>query len=353
MAQPSAWSTQQLAEFLAVVSSFETEASAALGAVERAAEAVDAEVAAIVRNGQVIASVGYPAGSVPVGDLEAVAKGVTRRLSVPGAGMSRACAVPLDDPEDGTLVVARSGTEGLSREEVGLLHGMARVTSMTVRLLRLLEQERSFRGELAASRARVVAAADEMRRRIERNLHDGTQQRLVALTFRLRGVRAGVPEDLPELRRELADVEDGLGGLLDELREISRGLHPGILSKGGLGPALKSLVPRTPLPVQLDVRVLERLPEPLEVAAYYVVSEALANAAKHADASAAHVALEVKDGALCVHIWDDGRGGADPARGSGIVGLRDRVEAIGGTMVMTSPPGKGTSLLVELPIGAE
>ncbi len=350
MSPTAAWSTQQLAEFLGVVSSFETEASAALGAVERAAEALDAEVAAIVRHGQVIASVGYPAGSAPVADLMAVARGVSGRLSIPGCGVSPACAVSLDPPMDGSLVVARSGQEGLSREEVSVLHGMARVTSMTMRLLRLLEQERSFRAELAASRMRVVAAADEARRRIERNLHDGAQQHLVTLAFELRGVRAAVPPELPGVAAELSRIEEGLASLLEELREISRGLHPTVLSKSGLGPALKSVVRRQPLSVELDLRVPERLPEPVEVAAYYVVSEALTNTAKHAEASLAHVEVEADDGVLRLRIHDDGRGGADPARGSGIVGLRDRVETLGGTMALTSPPGAGTSILVELPV---
>ncbi len=350
MARTAAWSTQQLAEFLGVVSSFETAASAALGAVERAAEALDAEVAALVRDGVAIASVGYPGGRAPVDDLLAVACGTTRELPIPGFGMSQACAVPLDQPADGTLVVARSGADAFSPEEIGVLHGMARVTSMTMRLLRVLERERSFRAELAESRRRLVAAADEARRRIERNLHDGAQQRLVTLTFKARGLQGALPAELPGVRRELANVEHELSTLLEELREISRGLHPALLSKGGLDPAIRSLLRRTSLSVQLDIRVPERPPEPLEVAAYYLVSEALTNTAKHADASKAQVEVEVDGSVLRVRVADDGRGGADPARGSGIVGLRDRVEAVGGTMAVTSPPGEGTSILALFPL---
>jgi signal transduction histidine kinase len=145
-------------------------------------------------------------------------------------------------------------------------------------------------------------------------------------------------------------VEEGLRGLLDELREISRGVHPAILSEGGLGSALKSLARRSAVPVELDVRAVERLPEPVEVAAYYVVSEALANATKHASASLAQVTLEMRDGTLHLSICDDGVGGADAAHGSGILGLTDRVEALGGTIAVRSPRGEGTTIVVELPL---
>lgn len=206
------------------------------------------------------------------------------------------------------------------------------------------------RTDLVASRRRVVAAGDQMRRRIERNLHDGVQQQLVTLALKLRGARDGIPGELPQARAELARVEEGLANVLGELREISRGVHPAILSEGGIGPAVKSLTRRAALPVNLDVRVAERLPEAVEVAAYYVVSESLANAVKHASASAAEVEVKIDNGALRVRVRDDGTGGADPAKGSGIVGLRDRVEALGGSMVLASPPGEGTSMLAEFPL---
>jgi signal transduction histidine kinase len=205
--------------------------------------------------------------------------------------------------------------------------------------------------ELAASRARVVAAADQARRRIERDLHDGTQQRLVSLLLEVRAVEAAVPPDLAELRAQLARVADGLTGALDDLREISRGVHPAILSEGGLGPALKALARRSVVPVELEVQVEARLPEPVEVAAYYVVSEALANAAKHAHASLAQVDVQADDGRLHLAVRDDGVGDAAPGRGgSGLVGLSDRVQALGGTISVTSPSGQGTTVLVDLPI---
>jgi signal transduction histidine kinase len=207
------------------------------------------------------------------------------------------------------------------------------------------------REELAASRTRVVAAGDLARRRIERDLHDGTQQRLVSLVLDLRAAEAAVPPERPELRAQLARVADGLTGALDELRELSRGIHPAILSEGGLSPALKALARRSVVPVELDLHVQARLPEPVEVAAYYVVSEALANAAKHARASAAHVDVQTRDVTLHLSVRDDGVGGAAPGRGSGLVGLTDRVEALGGTIAVHSPAGQGTTLEVHLPIG--
>jgi signal transduction histidine kinase len=206
------------------------------------------------------------------------------------------------------------------------------------------------RAELAASRARVVAASDETRRRIERNLHDGVQQRLVSLTFELRGAGAAAPEELQE---QLARIEEGLVGALDDLREISRGIHPAILSKGGLEVALKSMARRSAVPVELDVWIEGQLPERVEVAAYYVASEALANAAKHAKASAVEVHVAPRDDALQLSISDNGVGGADPGKGSGLVGLSDRVAAVGGTISVRSQTGAGTSLEVRLPMDGD
>jgi signal transduction histidine kinase/uncharacterized protein YoaH (UPF0181 family) len=206
------------------------------------------------------------------------------------------------------------------------------------------------RAELDASRARIVATADATRRRIERDLHDGAQQQLVWLALALRAAQATVPEDLEQHRSELDRIVDGLTAALDDLREVALGIHPAGLSEDGLTPALKRLVARSPLRVNLDFRADGRFPEPVEVATYYVVSESLTNAAKHADTPVVDVALAVDDGALRVEVRDDGCGGADPAAGSGLLGLKDRVEAIGGTMHLTSPPGAGTSLRVELPL---
>jgi signal transduction histidine kinase len=159
-----------------------------------------------------------------------------------------------------------------------------------------------------------------------------------------------VPPELPELQAQLSRVAEGLTGALEELQEISRGIHPAILAHGGLAAALKTLARRSTVPVELDVRTETRLPEPVEVAVYYIVSEALTNTAKHAHASTVQVTVEAHDGLLELSIRDDGCGGADPTRGSGLIGLTDRVDAVGGTITVGSPVGEGTTLLVTLPI---
>jgi signal transduction histidine kinase len=206
------------------------------------------------------------------------------------------------------------------------------------------------RAELTASRARVVAAADEARRRFERDLHDGAQQRLVSLGLALRTAEGLVLPGQQALKEQISDVVAGLAGIAQDLREISRGIHPAILSKGGLGPALKALARRCTVPVELDVGVDRRLPECAEVAAYYVVAEALTNAAKHARAYEVNVCVEVEDADLRLLIRDDGIGGADARKGSGLTGLIDRVEALGGQMKISSHAGNGTSLLVKIPL---
>ena len=206
--------------------------------------------------------------------------------------------------------------------------------------------------ELTASRARIVATADETRRRIEHDLHDGAQQRLVTLALRLRMAQAAVPAGLSDLSAELGRVSAGLTDTLDELREYARGIHPAILTERGLVPALKALARRSPVPVTLDVRAKARLPERIEVTAYYVVSEALTNVARHARASAVRVTVDAADGVVRLSVRDDGVGGADPAGGSGLVGLKDRVEAIGGTLTVQSRRAEGTRLVAELPVGA-
>jgi PAS domain S-box-containing protein len=205
------------------------------------------------------------------------------------------------------------------------------------------------RADLAASRARIVAAGDETRRRIERDLHDGAQQRLVSLGLQLRAAQDAAPPGDQALSQELAGVASGLGEVLAELRELSRGIHPAILTDGGLAPALKALARRSPVPVRLDVSVPGRLPQRVEVAAYFIISEALANVAKHARASMVQLRAGLQDGALELVIRDDGIGGADPSRGSGLIGLADRAEALGGTIALSSPPGAGTQITVSLP----
>jgi signal transduction histidine kinase len=208
------------------------------------------------------------------------------------------------------------------------------------------------RVELAASRARIVAAADETRRRIERDLHDGTQQSLVSLALDLRTAEAKVPPELVQVRAQLARTADGLAAAVDNLREISRGIHPAILSRGGLAAALNLLARRSAVPVQLDVSGQRPLPDSVQVAVYYVVSEALTNVAKHAHASVVRVHGATEGGVLRLSIADDGVGGAEPGHGTGLIGLRDRIEALGGRIEIASPWGNGTTLLVALPVAS-
>ena len=206
--------------------------------------------------------------------------------------------------------------------------------------------------ELTTSRARIVAAADQARRRIERDLHDGAQQRLVSLALQLRAARAAVPPGLGDLGADLDRAAAAAAGALDELRDTARGIHPAILAEGGLRPALAMLARRSPVPVELQVGAGGRLPEQVEVSAYYVVAEALTNAAKHARASAVSVQVEVAGDVLRVAVRDDGAGGGGFGGGTGLAGLKDRVEALRGRIFLDSPRGAGTTLRVELPLTA-
>jgi signal transduction histidine kinase len=208
----------------------------------------------------------------------------------------------------------------------------------------------SAHDELAASRQRIVEASDAERRRIERNLHDGAQQRLVTLTLGLRLAHAKVRTSPEEAEKLLEVYSQELAQALTELRELARGIHPAILTEHGLGPALEALAVRTPLPVELDVRLPERLAEPVEIASYYIVSEALANVAKHAKASSAKVRVERFEGRVEVEISDDGAGGAHADGGSGLRGLRDRVETLNGELWIESSAGQGTLVRAELPV---
>lgn len=205
------------------------------------------------------------------------------------------------------------------------------------------------RDELTASRARIVAAGDAARRRIERDLHDGTQQRLVTLGLELRMAQADVPGDNERLRSRLSWSIRETTDVVRELRELSRGIHPAVLAKGGIAPALATLARRSAVPVDCHLDVGHRLCDQIEVAVYYVVSEALTNAAKHSHATHVDVDLTADGSGVRLSIRDDGIGGADPRHGSGLIGLRDRVEALGGEVTVVSPPNAGTTLLVRLP----
>jgi signal transduction histidine kinase len=205
--------------------------------------------------------------------------------------------------------------------------------------------------QLAASRARIVEAGDTERRRLERNLHDGAQQRLVSLALLLRQLEGPLQADPQEAMRLLASARQELDLALHELRALAHGIHPGILGERGLGDALEALAARAPVPVRLAAVPKLRFPEPVEVAAYYVVAEAVTNAAKHASATQVTVRATKADDRLLIEVSDDGVGGAVVEDGSGLRGLCDRVEALGGLLDISSPPGAGTTLLADIPLG--
>ena len=244
----------------------------------------------------------------------------------------------------GVISVARTGEQALPAGTEVRLAGFTELIGTAV-------SNAEAQAALTASRARIVAAADTARRRIERDLHDGAQQHLVSLALQLRAIQAEVPPDDGDLAARLDGVAVGLGSALDELRELAGGIHPAALVGGGLGQALKTLARRSAVPVRLDLSVDGRLPEAIELAAYYVVAEALTNAAKHADATGIDVQVAARPGVLWTCVRDNGRGGADTTHGSGLVGLIDRIEALGGRIWLHSPPGAGTTIEVAVPLG--
>ena len=213
---------------------------------------------------------------------------------------------------------------------------------------RLQADLRARLSDLRASRARIVEADDTARRKLERDLHDGAQQRLVSISIVLRVVAGKLPEGAPE-GKLLESAREELTASLEELRNIARGIHPAILSDHGLSVALESLAARAPVNVKLAVDLPERPPAQLEVAAYYLVAEGLTNVAKYADAQSAKIAIMRENGSLIVELTDDGKGGADPHNGSGLRGLADRVEALDGRLKIWSPPAGGTRLRAEIP----
>jgi signal transduction histidine kinase len=266
-----------------------------------------------------------------------------------GLGASVGVPVNVEDRLWGMIAVSSIRAQPLPADTEARLAGF---TELVATALANAESQ----AQLTASRARIVAAADEARRRIERDLHDGAQQRLVSLALQARAAQATAPPGATELRAQLDDLATEATTALDELRELARGIHPAILVERGLPAALKTLARRCTVPVRVDVVTNRRLPEPIEIAAYYAVAEALTNAVKHAHASTINLQVDTAatgDGAdaLRVCVRDDGRGGADLSGGSGLVGLKDRVEALGGRLWVQSVPGAGTTVQAELPLG--
>ncbi|HEU5288145.1 MAG TPA: histidine kinase, partial [Candidatus Limnocylindria bacterium] len=261
----------------------------------------------------------------------------------------------LPDGEDRTVTMVERDGRRIAAfihdpavDDEQLMRSACAAAALALENERLQAQLRAQLAEVRSSRARIVEATEEERRRIERDLHDGTQQRLVsiAMTLGLAEARAGNDSAAREL---IAESRTAMSAALRELRELSQGIHPGILNDRGLAPALDDLVTRLRLPVALEVALTERLPARVETTAYYVVSEGLTNIAKYAHAASAQVRVRRENGAALIEIADDGAGGADPSKGSGLRGLRDRVEALGGRFAVTSPPGHGTTIRAELP----
>jgi signal transduction histidine kinase len=276
---------------------------------------------------------GYGRSAVPVG-----ADGVT----VTDADAS----IPVRHQGEllGLIGVKKSPGEAVTPAESKLLEDLASQAGLVLRNVRLIE-------ELRTSRQRLVAAQDEERRRLERDLHDGAQQRLVAISLALRMARGMVrPDGDPDLGSRIDQASEQLAQALSELREFARGIHPAILTERGLVPALGSLAERSTVPATVEASVDARLPAPVEATAYFVVSEALANVGKYSKATAVTIRVDASDQLLTVEVADDGVGGADPSGGSGLRGLTDRVAAVDGILEVRSPVGEGTRLTIRLPV---
>jgi signal transduction histidine kinase len=280
-------------------------------------------------------------------DRQTYADGEGRRVELPEPGSGR--AVTLLGPAAAPVVALVHDPALLERR--ALLASAGAAARLALENERLQAQLRAQLAELRASRARMVSAGDEERRRLERDLHDGAQQRLLSLGLALQLARAKLGPDADGAADLLAEADDELRAALDELRELARGIHPAVLTEQGLGPAVSSLADRSPVPVTIASLPERRLPAPAEAAAYFIVSEALANVAKYAHASSVRVNVAETNGGVLVDVDDDGVGGADPARGSGLRGLADRVHALDGQLTVDSPPGHGTHLHAAIPCG--
>jgi signal transduction histidine kinase len=253
---------------------------------------------------------------------------------------------------DGGRPLAAIVHDAALREHPELFDSVVAILRLALENEQLQAEVRGQLREVTESRARIVTAGEEERRRIERDLHDGAQQRLVAVLLRLQQARAlaadpAVPD---ELQKGLDGIADELGHATRELRELARGIHPAILEEDGLGPAVAGLARRSTIPVDVEIDVGGRLPSAIESTAYFTIAESLTNAQRHAEAGRASVRLSRADGILSVEVDDDGRGGADPGRGSGLRGLDDRVTALGGHLEINSEPGRGTRVRASLPI---
>ena len=290
----------------------------------------------------VAATVSRTRQSARMDSWEDAAGPIAQRVRELGVRSRIGAPIVVDERLWGIAVVATTEPDPLPPDTEGRVVEFAELVATAIAAA-------TTRAELIASRARIVAAADDARRRLERDIHDGAQQRLVSLGLKLRLTEESVPSERDDLKSMLSEAVSGLTDVFQELQEISRGIHPATLSTGGLRAAFKTLARRSPVPVNLDIAIEQRLPESVEVAAYYVVAEALTNAAKHAQASEVKVRAHATDESLSLFISDDGIGGADSRKGSGLIGLKDRIEVLRGRMHVASPPGGGTALDITIP----
>jgi signal transduction histidine kinase len=281
-----------------------------------------------------------------IDDYQLVDGTIAARLRDMGLYSGVGAPITVDESTRGALIIGTAKPTRMSSETEARIGDFADLVATAI-------ANAETRAELRASRARVVAAADQARRGIERDLHDGAQQRIVSLGLGLRTLEATIPPEQQAMRKQVDNLVTGMADLYTELQEVSRGIHPAILSKGGLGPALKTLARRSTVPVTLHLDVDGRLPESIEVAAYYVVAEALTNAAKHSRAAGVSIRAGFDGGDLLLEIADDGVGGASPGAGSGLIGLKDRVDAVSGRLVVTSPPSGGTTISARIPVDAD
>ncbi len=281
--------------------------------------------------------------SARIDDYGAVEGSIATRVRGLGQRSGVGAPVTVNGEPRCALIAGSANAEPLPAETDARIGDFADLVATAIR-------NTETREELQASRARVVAAADQARRTIERDLHDGAQQRIVSLGLGLRALEASIPEEQVTVRNQLDNLVNGMADLYSELQELSRGIHPAILSRGGLGPAIKTLCRRSVVPVGLELDVDGRLPESVEATAYYVIAESLTNVAKHANASEAAVRAHCDGDELCLEVSDNGSGGATAGGGTGLIGLRDRVEAVSGRFEVTSPPDGGTTVSARIPL---
>jgi signal transduction histidine kinase len=314
-----------------------------LGRRAAPAEHLDAALARVLGDPAIRVLYRVPSASGGLAYLDAAG----RPAPLPQAGTGQAVTTV----DEGGEPVAALVHDASLADEPELLEATVAAARLAIDNARLQAEVRAQLEQVRASRARIVRAGDVERQRIERNLHDGAQQRLLALSFALRLAQSRAGGDA-ELTAALGEAAQELKEALSELRELAQGLHPAILTRSGLAAAVRAAARRASVPAEVTESPEERFAPDVEAAAYYVVSEALANAGKHASATRVRVSIRRSGSVLRVQVADDGVGGADPAAGSGLTGLADRVAALGGTLCVTSPPGAGTAITAELPCGA-